>query len=118
MAKKIGIVIGGMSALLLPLVTFAELNSADDLMTRLGVLMNEIVPVIIGLAVIYFIWGILKYVTAGDAEDKSAARGYIIWGIIVIFVIVSIWGLVNLLSGTFRLNRTPQNLPVLPISGH
>jgi len=65
-------------------------------------LINSIIPVIIGLAVLLFIIGLVKYITAGGNEDQvTEARGYIIFGIIAIFVMVSVWGLVGILSNTF-----------------
>ena len=39
---------------------------------------------------------------AADEEKRTEAKNFIIWGIIGIFVMVSIWGLVNILTGTIR----------------
>lgn len=84
---------------------YALLAQASDFITRL-------IPFIIGLTVLFFLWGIFKLVfSAKDSEARAEARGYIIWGIIGLAVMVSVWGLVNLLTSTFSLN---QNIPAAP----
>lgn len=113
MIKKIGVT-GVVLSALFPLLAFAQaLSNIESLIDRIEHLIVAAVPLLIAIAVVYFIIGVIKYVTAGEAEDKTAARNYIIWGIVVIFVITSVWGLVHLLSGTFQLNNTPP--VVVPI---
>jgi uncharacterized membrane protein len=63
--------------------------------------LNTLIPILITLGVVYFIWGVIKYVTAKDPDAQKEARSVMISGIIGLFVIVSIWGLVNLISNTF-----------------
>jgi uncharacterized membrane protein len=79
--------------------------------TILGVisgLLNIIIPILITLGVVYFIWGVVQYVTSGDAEKKEQGQQHMIWGLIGLAVIVSIWGLIAILRNTFGV--TDQNL--------
>jgi len=57
-----------------------------------------LVPVLIGLAVVVFFVGLVKYIRGG-AETKASAISSMVWGVIAIAVMVSIWGLVGLLQG-------------------
>jgi hypothetical protein len=42
-----------------------------------------------------FLWGVIQYITAGaDEEKRAGARNYMIYGIIGLFVLVSVWALV------------------------
>ncbi len=52
---------------------------------------------------------VFKYAVAGGEDDKSIAKTHIIWGVIGLFIMVSIWGLVSILRHTFDLggNSTP-----------
>ena len=43
---------------------------------------------------------------ADDPESRGTIGKAIIWGIVGLFVILSIWGLVAILSNTFRTNTT------------
>lgn len=64
-----------------------------------------LVPVVISAAVLFFLYGLAKYMwSVGD--EKEAGKGMMIWGVIGLFVMVSIWGLVNLLSETLNLRES------------
>ena len=77
----------------------ANLGFFDTLVTDLGALIGTAIPVVIGLAVLLFLWGLARYIlNQDDAEARAGARSIMIWGIVIIFVAVSIWGLVAFLS--------------------
>ena len=88
------------------------------LMCRIGQFLNSVVPLLIALAVVYFVWGVVTYVISSDEEAKKAGRNRIIFGIIGLAVIIGLWGLVNVLANTFGLNNnthiTAPTIPVLP----
>ncbi len=66
------------------------------------------------LTVLVFLWGLFQMVRSSDGAAREEARGYVIWGVVALFVMVSVWGLVNLLVRTFNLeNTTPSNLQQL-----
>ncbi len=130
MKKKL-VVLGGVILALAPIAVLAQVStggatsagcnygSNGDLfgvLCRVGEFLNAVVPVIIALGVVYFVWGVITYVMAGDEEAKQAGRDRIIFGIIGLAVIIGLWGLVNLLRNTFLLNNTTNlQLPTLPV---
>jgi hypothetical protein len=68
---------------------------------------TPLVSLLIALAVLYFIWGVFQYIReAGNDAKRAEANQMMLWGIIFIFVMVSVWGLVNILVGTFSFNQT------------
>ena len=85
-------------------------NVGNSIYTIKGII-NSLIPLIIGVAVLVFLWGLVQYVTAGaDEEKKAAARGIIIYGIIIIFVMTAVWGFVGILGSTlFPTGVTTQN---------
>lgn len=103
-----------------PVVALAQVSgSVSDVNSALEfirTLINAVIPILIGIAVLWFIWGVISFVAAGDSEEsRKAARNRIIWGIVFIFVVVSVWGLVNILIETFGLtNEVPTELPTVP----
>ncbi|MBI5816856.1 MAG: hypothetical protein HZB09_00305 [Candidatus Yonathbacteria bacterium] len=87
----------------------APVNSLSDLLGVFSTIINALMPFIVALAVLYFVWGVFQFVaSAGDETARGAGRDKMIYGIIGIFVMVSVWGLVNLLGGTFGLSGTAQ----------
>ena len=90
--------------------TYAPSQGIGGLFSLVGAFLNRAVPLIISLAVVYFIWGVFRYVIAGDEEKKAAARTDMVWGIVGIFVMVSIWGLVAILQSTFGTSGVTGNI--------
>lgn len=67
---------------------------------------NSVIPMLFALATAAFIWGIIVYFINPENEEKrSQGKSYMIWGLIGLFVMVSIWGLVNVLSSTVGINN-------------
>ncbi len=65
---------------------------ADIVAYVIGIL-NSIVFVLASLALLLFLWGVFKYVyTAGAKKNRKA----MLWGLIALFVLFSIWGILRL----------------------
>lgn len=63
---------------------------------------SYVVPFIIALALMFFLWGVFKTVTAaGDSKKRQEGIGYITYGLIGLAVMVSVWSLVAILTSTF-----------------
>ena len=105
------IVLGG-ALVSVPSIAAAADGFAGILQTISG-LIGTAVPIVISLAVLYFLWGVARYIL--KPEDKEDAKSMMIWGIIGLFVMVSIWGLVGLLSDTFDLDTAGSGLDFDPI---
>jgi hypothetical protein len=113
--KKI-IKIGAISATFLaPLALFAAVPNTSyftSLLSQIQVILGYIVPILIALAVIYFLFGVLKYViSGGDPEKRAEGRNIMIWGIIAIFVMVSVWGLVRFLQNLTGVDTSNSSVP-------
>lgn len=97
-----------LAVFMVPIIAFGQqLNfQTGGLITNLTAAINTLVPFIIGVAVFIFIVGLIRYVNAGGDEDKlKSAKSTIIWGLIIIFVMFSAVGIVNILNNTFRLDN-------------
>jgi len=98
---------------LVPNLVYAK--TLFDVFLDFLLIFDFLVPVLTGLALIYFIWGVVKFVANQDNEnERNAARQQMIYGIIALFVIISVWGLVNVLDETFLLTNSPPPLPKIP----
>ncbi len=84
---------------------FAGPGSIEYLLCKvIQIINNYIIPLLILLGVVWFIWGIIQFITAKDEETKGEARSTMIHGVIALFVIVAVWGLVQLVRNFFGLN--------------
>ena len=74
-------------------------------------------PLVISIAIVWFVWNVFRYAVAGDEEQKAKSRTDMVWGIVAIFVMVSIWGLVSILQNTFGTQNATANFNnTLPIN--
>lgn len=91
--------------LIVPEITFAA-TFTQVVVFFVGEILNKLVIVIIGLGTVYFLWGVAKYILhSDDAKSREEGRGMMVYGVIAIFVMISIWGFVNLLDNTFNLDN-------------
>lgn len=101
--------LAAVTALLVPSLTLAlTLYETYDIALTV---IQDLIFVLIGAALLVFLWGIFKYFFASDDAGKKVGRSYMLWGIIGLFVMVSIWGLVNMLRSSFRITDQPPTVP-------
>jgi hypothetical protein len=101
-----------------PALVFAAsaTGGLHNLLTQVSTLVGRLVPFFIGLALVAFLWGVLRYIfTASGGEDKKEAKMFMVWGIVALAVMVSVWGLVNLLRETLLPEGKNQTIPEIPV---
>lgn len=114
--KKVVVMFG---AALAPFIASAQVaqgvQNVSGLIAFLTNAFNIATGLILAAAVVFFLWGVLEFVmAAGEEEAREKGKGHIIYGIIGIAVMVSVWGLVNFLTSSARLTTTPVAPPALP----
>ncbi|MEK7569646.1 MAG: pilin [Patescibacteria group bacterium] len=92
-----------------------SIQTVQDVICKLNEILGAILPFLVAVGVILFVWGVLQYVIGGDEEAKKKGRTKMIYGIIGLAVIIALWGLVKILTNTFGL-RNVQNIeyPTVP----
>ena len=99
-------------ALAAPLIASAQ--SITSVTTLISSLINYSIGILIGIAIIAFFLGLIKYLfrSTGDTTEKGKAAKLMIYGVIAIAVMLSVYGLVRLLQNTFGVgNGTPVPPP-------
>ena len=97
------------AALAVPLVSLAAINNLSDVGSFIiNSINNILVPVLFAIAFIVFIWGAFTTFIVGANEEgvKEEGKNLMLWGLIGFFVMVSVWGLVNILTGTVSFSNT------------
>ncbi len=95
--------------------TFAsaqQLRDINDVAKKSVNIGNLIVELAISLAVLFIIVNVVRYLIAGSDDEEARKKGgdAILYGVIGLFAILSIWGMVFLLTNTFRFsdNQRPD----------
>ena len=118
-------IIAALTVSLLPATAFAQslssINNVNDVTNTFQSLLDLATSIIVALAVVFIIWNVVKYLIQGgaDADKRKEAQSAIFAGIIGLFVIVSIWGLVSILKNTFvttdTTSQSVRNINRVPI---
>jgi hypothetical protein len=99
-----------------------ELTQVQTFLENFILFVNQsIVPLVFAIAFIFFIWGIFTYFIKGSDDEENRKKGgkLMLWGIIGFVVMVSVWGIVNLLAEGLSLNQSEiQNIPGAPVSNN
>lgn len=108
--KKILISSGSIVALALPYIVLAQdtvqFGYFASIIKSVSSLLNGLVTLLIGLAVVWFIWNVIRYAMSEEEDGKDKARSQMVNGIIAIAVMVSIWGIVALLRNAFGVENS------------
>jgi hypothetical protein len=100
------------AALVVPAIASAA--GILDTIVVVNRILGAVVPLLITVALIVFIWGLILYLTKIGTEDKQKGIQIMLWGIVALFVMSSVWGLVALLQNTFSVQRNEPFVPRAP----
>lgn len=104
----------------LPMVAFAQsvsLTWFENLLLDITNFINSyLVPFIFAIAFLLFIWGVFKYFIYGatDEEARNSGKQFMIWALLGFVIMISVWGLVNLVDNIFNLSGgTAPSFPTI-----
>jgi heme/copper-type cytochrome/quinol oxidase subunit 2 len=109
--------------LVLPFLASAQQNfdpsggAFGDLLNNILVFTNTIlIPFILGIGFLVFVWGMFQYFIAGGAneEKKESGKSLMIYATLGFVLIIIFWGIVNLLTTSTGLSGdTLDNVPTV-----
>lgn len=100
----------------MPLVSFG-ITRIQDILNTVKDLMELGIPILILLGLLYFLYGLTEYIFASEEGGKADGRNRIIYGIVGLFVMATVWGLVQVLAASFGVSGAqlnPGTLPTVP----
>lgn len=91
----------------LPLFAHSYINNASDLISSVYGLISSLIPIVATLSLVVFFWGIGIFVLhSSDTEKRTEGRRLMFWGIIAIFVMFCIWGIISFISSDLGLKSS------------
>jgi hypothetical protein len=80
-----------------------------EIISYLVGILGSIIELLFGIAVLVFLWGIVKFVAHAD-DEKAVAEGksLIVWGLVGLFVLVTFWGIVGYIQESIGINDDPS----------
>lgn len=77
----------------------------ESLISLAGRIVTSLIPLLIAVALVVFFWGLVKYVLSGG-EDHAQGRNIMIAGLVALFVMVSVWGIIRLAQNTLGIDSS------------
>lgn len=104
---------------LLPFATFAQeyFGEVDTFFINIGGFIDNIlIPLLFTLALLVFLFGMFKYFILGGGNESEREKGkqLIMYSLIGFVLMVSIWGIVNIIAGGLFGTATPPTIPGTP----
>ncbi len=82
-------------------------TTVSELLERITTeILNPLITVLFGVALLAFVWGVIMYVIGSQGDDAKLKLGkkVMLWGIIGLFIMASAWGIVGLFCDFFGEN--------------
>ncbi len=100
--------------LIIPNIVFAT-DAIELIDSSSAVVKNVLIPLAFSLALLYFFWGVAKYIKIGAGNEKAAEEGkkIMIWGIVGLFIAFSVWGIITFIQSELGIPNTPN--PKIPL---
>ncbi len=99
--KKIPFVVSGVSIAFFSMCprTVGAFGGIQDLIRASYGIVNTLVGIAVACAVVAFLWGIAQTILHGDdSKARKEGRQFMMWSIVALFVMTSVWGLVRYLN--------------------
>lgn len=83
-------------------VAYANVDTFIGNVNRL--IINPIILLLFGLAVVYFLYGVFQFIANQENEEaKTKGRSHMIWGIIGMVIMMGVFAIMNIIISTFNL---------------
>lgn len=94
------------SAFLISLPSWVFAKTVGEYITDIAKwIAGSVIPILIIIAVIIFIIGVIRFVMlAGNEQERASGRLFIIRGLIGLFVILAIWGILAVFGNTLGIS--------------
>lgn len=105
---------GALALSLMPVLAFAQgpqfdISGFESLLTTIGGMIQTAIPFVAALALLFFFYGLAMFIlSAGDDDKREEGKSIMFWGVIALFVMASIWGIIQVLGGLFGVDTGGQ----------
>ena len=83
------------------IIPVAEANIVSLMASINRVIINPLIVFLFALAIIYFIYGLAKYLLSPDNEEiRKTSKQHMLWGVVGMFIMVAVFGIMNILLTT------------------
>ena len=68
-------------------------------------IINPLIYFMIGLATVYFLWGVVEYLIHGDEADaRATGTQHMIWGVVGLAIMIGVFGIIGIIERTIGIH--------------
>jgi uncharacterized membrane protein YidH (DUF202 family) len=98
-------------ALTVPMVAFGQyFQNLVDMIGSVGGMVQLLNGIIIAIGILLFFYGLLKYLTKKEAKERADAKSQLIWGLIIIFVMTTLFGVIQFFRDTLQIDGGEETI--------
>ncbi len=76
------------------------------------VIINPLIILLIATAALVFVWGIFQFVAGtGSDEKREIGKKHMLWGLIGLFIMIAVFGIIRIILGTFGIEAPREIIP-------
>ncbi len=111
--KKHIIKLGVVGVALVPFLASAQsfLSIVYSLTQQFGQIISILIPIVFGMAILAFFYGIFLYIFSQSSDSKKEGKGIMLWSLVAIFVMASVFGIIQLAQSTLGVSSGQGSFP-------
>lgn len=107
---------------LVPLAASAQklnLSPLESIIGAVAAVIGTLIPILVTLGLAVFLWGLVRYLWGGGSEPEiNNAKVLMKWGLVILFVMVSVWGIIDFMQRALNLDKNATGkAPQIQYSG-
>ena len=73
-----------------------------DILARINeYIVNPLIYLLIGVGIVVFLFGLVEFISGADnPEGRENGRRHLLWGIVGLFIIFSVFAFINIIQNT------------------
>ena len=87
-------------------IAYAASTTLNGFLTNVdNMIINPLILFLFALAVVYFLYGLLEFIiNQANEEKKTSGKSHMLWGILGITIMLSVWGIIGFILKTFNIS--------------
>lgn len=87
-------------------------RNLDSIVSTMTGIVQLALPIVFSLAVLAFFWGIMMYVFSQSTDSKKEGKGIMLWSLIAIAIMASLFGIIALTQDTLGVSNNSGTFTV------
>jgi hypothetical protein len=95
-----------------PVFALAQLGQTNMILKAVQFAVTDtLIPIVFTLGLLLFFWGVVKYIWS-EGNGKEEGKKFMIWGVIALFVMSSVWGIIRFVQGEIPGLGNNSSMPI------